>query len=691
MAPGGGEPPSLDADIDMDDLATLDAPASSDAGGGGGGAPSTRFRPKAKGKPKPKPNPKPETKAEEPESKPMAEEPDSKPKAEDPKPEAAAPTEDSMEVDEVGTSARASASASAEGEGDDEVEDEDDFVVREIDVYFTPKPFDEDTMLYVMQYPLRPCWRPYELNEICKEIRVKPLSSKVEVDLHINTECENYDPEVSSGLTEQTLSSSKADDVADYAVGVLQGNLVHLNHIDAVMQLRPSMLHINSGRSNARLAVQHGANSDASGSTMPSVKRNGHSEDSKDHTEESEPWISLTYEPARSNIARKYHAEMISNEGGPIDFTMSTSEYVTSLCPGGSTGSRNVNRSHAIREMLKLPLEERLKKWFTEVSQVTKFDALMHLAPTYSEDDVLKVLPVYADLVRGLWVCKSSLLFDDGVACKRDRILLEFTKKDSIPLKDIDRLLRVDDLRLKGRILVPLCKKRLKLGDCKFISPVDSSFIKRYPHVVKEQDHAWSVRETTMHDSQETSSNTEARKTKNSTKSNIPSKGPGPNTTKARDGPVEGIEGLVHSVLDTIFTANKVRSIQAVRSDLRQLAARYASDRKGGQKLQALSKAATTCVHFTLAQLQKSLEPVAVLVHGVYVAKPTDKKSPRHLLIELFRDKDPNAKLTKQEILDGALNILKRQITEKEYHQHVTEICILTEDGHLVLKNGPKY
>ena len=36
-----------------------------------------------------------------------------------------------------------------------------------------------------------------------------------------------------------------------------------------------------------------------------------------------QPWISLTYQPAGSNIATKYHDKMISNDGVPIDFTMS--------------------------------------------------------------------------------------------------------------------------------------------------------------------------------------------------------------------------------------------------------------------------------------------------------------------------------------------------------------------------------
>ncbi|KAG8046879.1 hypothetical protein GUJ93_ZPchr0008g12002 [Zizania palustris] len=193
-----------------------------------------------------------------------------------------------------------------------------------------------------------------------------------------------------------------------------------------------------------------------------------------------------------------------------------------------------------------------------------------------------------------------------------------------------------------------------------------------------------------MRDSQETCSNTEARKTNILTKSNIPLKGPDPNVSKASDGPVQGNENHVHSVLDTIFTANKVRSTQTVIRDLRQLAAKYASDRKGGQKSQALSNAAKTCASIPREELKDLIKQVAVDVHGVgvFVAKPPIKNSLRNVLIKLFRDKGPNGNLTKQEILDGAVNILKRVVTEKEYHQAVTEICISPEDGQLVLKNG---
>jgi DNA-directed RNA polymerase-3 subunit RPC5 len=142
----GDKFPLLDADVDMaNDLASLDAPAATSAAAGG--APSTRFRPKAKGK-------KPRPKAKPPKPVPVAvpkPEPEPEPEAVPvPEPDAnpAPPPEDTMEVD-------GAVDATGHGEGAEE-----DFVVREIDVYFNPKPFEDDTR--VMQ-----CARGSDLLHLC--------------------------------------------------------------------------------------------------------------------------------------------------------------------------------------------------------------------------------------------------------------------------------------------------------------------------------------------------------------------------------------------------------------------------------------------------------------------------------------------------------------------------------------------
>ncbi|TVT97324.1 hypothetical protein EJB05_34608 [Eragrostis curvula] len=58
-----------------------------------------------------------------------------------------------------------------------EEEEDDDFLVRQIDVYFSPKASDDDG-----------------------KVHFKPLSSKVEIDLNVDTQSENYDQDVSAPL-----------------------------------------------------------------------------------------------------------------------------------------------------------------------------------------------------------------------------------------------------------------------------------------------------------------------------------------------------------------------------------------------------------------------------------------------------------------------------------------------------------
>ncbi|CAL9247193.1 unnamed protein product [Arabidopsis halleri] len=64
-------------------------------------------------------------------------------------------------------------------------EEEEDVVVREIDVFFNPT-IEANTNLYVLQYPLRPSWRPYEMDQRCEQVRVNPSTSQVEVDLSVD-------------------------------------------------------------------------------------------------------------------------------------------------------------------------------------------------------------------------------------------------------------------------------------------------------------------------------------------------------------------------------------------------------------------------------------------------------------------------------------------------------------------------
>ncbi|MCO5580888.1 hypothetical protein L7F22_034760 [Adiantum nelumboides] len=79
------------------------------------------------------------------------------------------------------------------------VETESNTVVREIDVYLCPN-INAETKLYFLQYPLRPHWRPYGLEERCDSVRVKSKLKKLELDLIVDTEGENYDQDADEHL-----------------------------------------------------------------------------------------------------------------------------------------------------------------------------------------------------------------------------------------------------------------------------------------------------------------------------------------------------------------------------------------------------------------------------------------------------------------------------------------------------------
>ncbi|XP_038985804.1 DNA-directed RNA polymerase III subunit RPC5 isoform X2 [Phoenix dactylifera] len=586
-----------------------------------------------------------------------------------------------------------------------EVDDGEDTVVREIDVFFTPAPLDEDTCLYVMQYPLRPSWRPYELDERCEEVRVKPKQSKIEVDLSLDVNSENYDRDVDEPMRieKQTLSSSKASFATSYAVGILRGNQLHLNPVHAVVQLRPSMSHIDAGlqgRKHSAKGVQGSAKStdEIPEPPKPSVRQGKKvSEDSNENINDYEPWISLEYHPIDSPFAERYHQKMAAEENNLIQFTMQPSDYVNTLCPGTSTDKKRT-KGPPRRVLLSMPLEERLKKWLTEGSQVNRFDALMHLAPTNSEKDVLKVLQLHAYLVQGLWVTKSSLLYEGFNALARDRILFLFSTN---PVIHSDNLKTLRSAPLK-HILSPLAVERSVFSDWKFKEATDISFLKRYPDIVKEQECAWSSREEQFMDNLRRFGKNIHMMTKNSLSPNIV-KNTGalgrvdPDANRSKEGTMSSAGTTMSSetrenlprALFKIFQEKRVRSLNSIVSGLRDLAISSSSRPRDDAKTKALANAAKNGADAPLPELQSVISQVAANIHGLYVLKSMGNPTLdplRNVVIDLFRGKEPNAKLKKQEISKAAEFRLKRNITDSEYNQVVNELCVSSK-GAWVLRS----
>ncbi|KAL5752721.1 hypothetical protein ACOSP7_022917 [Xanthoceras sorbifolium] len=543
-----------------------------------------------------------------------------------------------------------------------ELESEDnheDMIVREIDVYFTPS-IDPDTQLYVMQYPMRPCWRPYELDERCQEVRVKSSQPQVEIDLAIDADSNNWDTEKASTLniTKQTLSSSWKPSVGtDYAVGVLVDNKLHLNPVHAVVQLRPSTAYLKS----------------VSSKRQNNNKRIESSSEQMSNDEEC--WIPLKYHSSKSDCSARYLEGMLAQDNSPIPFTMNPHDYFNSLFPG-ALNDNNKSKGSLRRVLLSMPLEERVQKLLREGPPVHRFSVLKHFAPDHSIEDVLGVLQKYALLVQGLWAPKSSLLFQDKAKClARDYILILFSKDLMVKFQQAYIDAKLKD-HVKGFLNV-FAVERPSFKDWKFKAQTDVSFIKEYPNIVQKQEEVCAAIEKQITAVINRAGKGGPGMMNAAVKSATASKPLNVNSNKGVSGLVTGNRALstetreaLRKALQKFFQNHKVCSKQG----LRDWAVSQSTLPKADSRVALLVAEGVDTADF-----EEVISQVATNIHGFYVSKSSPEHPEldqlRKIVLDLLLGKGPDAKLKRADVVEAARHVLKKEITSNEYNKVMTDIC----------------
>ncbi|CAD7697841.1 unnamed protein product [Ostreobium quekettii] len=130
------------------------------------------------------------------------------------------------------------------GVADPDAEDDDE-VIRELDVFLCNGRV--DAQLFLLQFPLRPSWRPYELED-CDEMRFKKQARRLEMELPLCSDSDNYDADVEDPkllIKKITLQSSEVDMSTSYTVGRIASNALYLTPIDAAFHMRPDMRHLD--------------------------------------------------------------------------------------------------------------------------------------------------------------------------------------------------------------------------------------------------------------------------------------------------------------------------------------------------------------------------------------------------------------------------------------------------------------
>jgi DNA-directed RNA polymerase-3 subunit RPC5 len=98
----------------------------------------------------------------------------------------------------------------------------------------------------MVQFPLRPAYRPMPLPP--RQARVKPANQILQLDYEVDQRGEYYDRDAEDYLKQkyQRLQSTTVPALTNYAVGAFRQGQLHLTPVQAVMQMRPSLAHIDA-------------------------------------------------------------------------------------------------------------------------------------------------------------------------------------------------------------------------------------------------------------------------------------------------------------------------------------------------------------------------------------------------------------------------------------------------------------
>ncbi|RLN74506.1 hypothetical protein BBJ28_00016311 [Nothophytophthora sp. Chile5] len=97
----------------------------------------------------------------------------------------------------------------------------------------------------MVQFPLRPTYRPMPTPP--RRARIKPNNHMLQLDFAVDQRSEHYDRDAEEYLQQKhlLLQSSNVPALTNYAVGVFRQGQLHLTPVSAVMQMRPSLAHID--------------------------------------------------------------------------------------------------------------------------------------------------------------------------------------------------------------------------------------------------------------------------------------------------------------------------------------------------------------------------------------------------------------------------------------------------------------
>ena len=280
------------------------------------------------------------------------------------------------------------AEGEAKPDGGVKPEKGEDHVVAELDVFISQTLAQQ---LYLLQYPLRPPWRPYDPTQMAGA-KFKPKQQRLQMEYAIDTQSTHYDSDSTLKTPTQVLGSTRIDSRTTYCVAALRGSELHLTPIHGgILQLRPSFAHLDAADAEKKkseeedIAPVHEEEEGDDDTPMAKpltvqFKRRENERSAvarkQSHAflrqmDEEEPWTDLKRHLRDSPDGARTFERLFCASEAPVTFDMSAEDYISRLMPAtpseaapAAPAGSVVEESFSLATLRKLPLDQQLKSLF---------------------------------------------------------------------------------------------------------------------------------------------------------------------------------------------------------------------------------------------------------------------------------------------------------------------------------------
>ncbi|DAZ97198.1 TPA: hypothetical protein N0F65_003829 [Lagenidium giganteum] len=361
----------------------------------------------------------------------------------------------------------------------------------------------------MLQFPLRPTYRP--MPTAPKAARYKPENQILQLDYEVDQKSAHYDRDAEDYLKQKQLRlhSSKMPSHANYAVAVFRQGQVHITPISTVLQMRPSLAHIDDAADDEveDMEISEPVKAEEPAAEVKEVQLQFKKKQSeraisaiqssyayKKQQINAEQWKELKVFERDAEATEEEFENLFSEREEEVVSTLTADEYLKALRYRTKTSPAEIGNRLADTEEKEQKQSETATSSLNanqlRILQILKTDNILHfdelctLVPKLTEEEVAAALRVVATSVRGRLLPKSLYLCEGTEIDARNKILLELSKKTPVRRADlVEKLSLCPDSTKKHLEHVAALDSTSRTWTFKI--PADDTFAKRFPDVAK--------------------------------------------------------------------------------------------------------------------------------------------------------------------------------------------------------------